>query len=225
MRISKELIEKYHRGTCTPDQEKLIEEWLLSDDFDENTFPVHVDKPRIQTEMWDEISAILPSKEKQKKEFDLKTYFKPVWWQVAAAVILIGMIGSVLFYQKYPSENQEIVVMNNTSETLNKNLRSGNYTISVGPRSNVEINNQTGMIDFCGAMMINVKQDVEFTIQGTCAHPSDNSEKITLKKGLNYIALNYRSTPDANEVIIVEEGSMMGLPPLVMKQLMHQFKI
>lgn len=225
MRISKELIEKYHRGNCTPDEEKLVEKWLLGDDFDENPFPVHVDKPRIQTEMWDEISAILPSKEKQPKEFDLKTYFKPLWRQIAAAVILIGMIGSTLFYQRNPSENQGIVVMNNTSETLNKNLRSGNYTISVGPRSNVEINNQTGMIDFCGAMMINVKQDIEFTIQGTCAHPSDNSEKIILKKGLNYIALNYRSAPDANEVIIVEEGSMMGLPPLVMKQLMHQFKI
>ncbi len=225
MRISKELIEKYHRGICTPEEEKLVEDWLLADTFDENTFPVNTDKLAIQDEMWDHISAVLPANEKEPKVFDLKAFFKPLWRQAAAAVIFMGMIGTTLFYQQYPYENQDIVVLNNTSATLNKNLRSGNYTISVGPRSNVEINNQTGMIDFCGAMMINVRQDVEFTIQGTCAHPSDNSEKIILKKGLNYIALNYRSTPDANEVIIVEEGSMMGLPPLVMKQLMHQFKI
>jgi hypothetical protein len=89
----------------------------------------------------------------------------------------------------------------------------------------VEINNHTGSIDFCGAMMINTKQDIEFTIKGACASPARKNEKVTLKKGLNYIALNYSSSGKANEVIILEEGSLMGLPPLVQRQLMVQFNI
>jgi hypothetical protein len=62
-------------------------------------------------------------------------------------------------------------------------------------------------------------------IQGACSKKEDKRERMILKKGLNYIALNYSSHSNPSEVIVVEEGSMMGLPPLLMKQLLYQFNI
>ena len=35
MKISKELIEKYHHGHCTEEEKAAVEDWLLSDDADE----------------------------------------------------------------------------------------------------------------------------------------------------------------------------------------------
>ncbi|WP_138476662.1 hypothetical protein [Dyadobacter bucti] len=221
MRISKELIEKYHNGDCTPQEIKEVEDWLFNDETDEElVLPAGADKFKIQDEMWEEIATVFP----EKKQHRAILFFSPFWRQ-AAAVLLLSAIGAAFFLLKYPAGKTDIIVIKNSSETINKDLDENTYTISLGPKSNVEINNHTGSIDFCGAMMINTKQDIEFTIKGTCASPDQKNEKVTLKKGLNYIALNYSSSGKADEVIILEEGSLMGLPPLVQRQLMVQFNI
>lgn len=225
MRISKELIEKYHDGDCSREEKEVVENWLFSEESEEElSLPVG-EKLQFQTEIWDEIASTLPNQGSYPKIIKLKAAFQYFYKYSAAAVIIFGMLGSAFFYFRYASPSSEIIIINNSSETVNKDLNSTQYTISVGPKSNVEINNKTGMIDFCGAMMINSKKDIELTLQGACINPSRNKEKITLKKGMNYFALNYSSDANNNEVIIVEEGSVMGLPPLVMKQLLHQFNI
>ena len=226
MTINKELIEKYHNGTCSAAEKATIEKWLMSDES-EDEFVILNEQSRLQlqTELWEEIALVLPSNEKESSKLKASPTRSTSFRRLAAAAILITVLGSALYIYKFSAEKPDIIVMNNSSGTINKSLVEKEYTISVGPKSNVEINNQTGLIDFCGAMMINPKRDMEFTIQGTCSKTTDSSEKMILKKGLNYIALNYNSNTKANEVIIVEEGSMTGLPPLVMKQLLQQFNI
>lgn len=221
MRISKELIERYHNGDCTPQERKEVEDWLFNDEQEENLLlPGAEDKIRIQNEMWEEIATVFP----ERKQHPLLLFFRPFWRQ-AAAILLLSVLSATFFLLKYPSGKNDIIVVRNSSDTINKDLDENAYTISLGPKSNVEINNHTGSIDFCGAMMINTKQDIQFTIKGACANPQQKNEKVTLKKGLNYIALNYSSSGKASEVIILEEGSLMGLPPLVQRQLMVQFNI
>jgi len=224
MTVSKELIEKYHDGTCSAQEKLLVENWLFSEELEENPeFATNEDRDKLETEMWTEISSILPQKEEQSRK--VKEVIFPLWKQIAAAAVFAGTIGGGFIYQKSLPIQPDIVFMDNQSDTINKDLNAKEYTISVGPKSNVEINNETGIIDFCGAMMINPKKDIEFTLQGKCVNPSNNTEKIFLKKGQNYIALNYRNASNSDEVIILEEGSMMGLPPLIMKQLIQQFNI
>jgi hypothetical protein len=155
-----------------------------------------------------------------------KAFFLNFYLGHAAAVILVvGTVAAAWLGSRNAPADTKIIVFNNTSDVINKDIQSNDYDISIGPESNVEINNETGSIDFCGAMMINPKQDIEFTLHGTCASQNENSSKITLKKGLNYIALSYRSAGQADEVIILEEGSLMGLPPIMKRKLMHQFNI
>ena len=224
MHISKELIEKYHDGKCSAEEKKVVEDWLFSDESDEQLLlPDGESKEKIQSEIWNEITTVFPELEKPKRIPLFKQYFSQVWAQ-AAAVLLIGTLGATFFYLNQDSGKQDIIVVNNMSDTINKNINAKDYTISVGPKSNIEID-ETGMIDFCGAMMINPKEDVVLRIKGTCKNTNEPIEKLKFKKGQNYIALNYTSNSNNNEVIIFQEGSMMGLPPLVMRQLIHQFNI
>ena len=226
MTVSKELIEKYHAGTCSAQEKMLVENWLFSEESEENLeLPTNQDKEKLETEMWAEISSVLPQNKTETESGKAKDFTFPLWKQIAAAVVFAGMIGAGFIYLKSLPIQPDIVFMENQSDTINKDLNAKEYTISVGPKSNVEINNETGIIDFCGAMMINPKKDIEFTLQGKCVNLSDNTEKIFLKKGQNYIALNYRNASNNDEAIILEEGSMMGLPPLIMKQLIQQFNI
>jgi len=226
MTINKELIEKYHEGTCSSEEKKAVENWLFSDESAEILSLSDKDKMAYQTEMWSEIASVLPQKGSKTKVRQWNDLVFPFWKQVAAAILFVGTLGWGLLYLKNSLPvRSHIVMMNNSSDTMNKDLHAQEYTISVGPKSNVEINNETGMLDFCGAVMINPKKDIEFTLQGKCINPSKNSEKVILKKGLNYIALNYDNASNTSEMIIFEEGAMMGLPPLMMKQILHQFKI
>lgn len=222
MRISKELIEKYHDGLCTPDEKHAVEEWLFSDEAEEELqLPDDQSRMQLQEEIWNGIANDVPVAKSRRNVFALNSYLG----QAAAIILLVGTVAVAWFgLQNSPVRNNMIVV-NNASDAVNKDIQSNDYDISIGPESNVEINNETGSIDFCGTMMINPKQDIEFTLHGTCASQNENSSKITLKKGLNYIALNYRSSGQADEVIILEEGSLMGLPPIMKRKLMHQFNI
>ena len=225
MRISKELIEKYHDGLCSPSEKEAVENWLYSDAVDEVfELPSEISKEQFSDDIWNEIAVILPE-EKQEQVSVFSPARRSVWRQ-AAAVLLVGAAGMTFFFLKNKGVNSSnIIVVKNTSETVNKDLEASEYTISVGPNSNVEINNKNGVIDFCGAVMINPKKDLTLTIQGTCEVNKLSNEKHYLKKGLTYIALNYKSSSNPGEVLILDDGSLMGLPPLMKRQLMHQFNI
>lgn len=223
MKISKELIQKYHKGQCTPDEEKAVEVWLFDDEnVSEATWQLPDDarKAELQEQMWDDIAAVLPS----SKKIGIVASFRPIWRQ-AAAIFLISLMGATAFLMRNQEESTGVVMVNNVSETANKNVQESAYSISVGPKSNVAIHNESGRIDFCGTMMIHPKRDIELTIQGTCARPDEKQEKILLKKGQPYIALNYGHNTTGNEVLILSPGSLTGLPPLVQRQLMMQFNI
>ncbi|PSL27352.1 hypothetical protein [Dyadobacter jiangsuensis] len=225
MKISKELIEKYHHGHCTDEERAAVEEWLLNDDADETMeWSLPEEKTAVQSEMWNEIAAILPSSAEMPAPKVERTIMRSLW-KPAVAACLLAVLGSVAYSLKHDSATQKVISLNNSSGTENKALHEKEFSLSIAPKSNVAINSKTGIMDFCGAVLINPKEDIELTFQGTCANPAQNREKVSLKKGQNYIALNYGGKAQTGEVIVVEEGAMASLPPLVLKQLMHQFNI
>ncbi|MET7253941.1 hypothetical protein [Dyadobacter fermentans] len=225
MKISKELIEKYHHGRCTDEEKAAVEGWLLNDDAEETMeWRLPEEKTALQSEMWDEIAAMLPSSAETPVPKVERAIMRSLW-KPAVAACLLAVLGSVAYSLKHESASQKVIFLNNSSGTENKALHQKEFTLSIAPKSNVAINSKTGIMDFCGAVLINPKEDIELTFQGTCANPALNREKVSLKKGQNYIALNYGSNAQTGEVIVVEEGAMASLPPLVLKQLMHQFNI
>lgn len=225
MKISKELIEKYHHGRCTDEEKAAVEEWLLSDDADETMeWSLPEEKAALQSEIWNEIATVLPSSQETPVPQVGNSIMRPLW-KLAVAACLLAALGSVLYNSKHESATREVIALSNSSGTENKDLHEKEFTLSIAPKSNVALDSKTGTMDFCGAVLINPKEDIELTFQGTCANPTQNREKVSLKKGQNYIALNYGGNAQTGEVIVVEEGAMVSLPPLVLKQLMQQFNI
>lgn len=225
MKISKELIEKYHHGRCTDEETAAVEEWLLSDGANETMeWSLPEEKAALQSEMWNEIATALHSSHETPTPKVRHTILRSLW-KPAVAACLLAALGSVLYSRKHESATRGVIALNNSSGTENKDLHEKEFTLSIAPKSNVALNSKTGIMDFCGAVLINPNEDIELIFQGTCANPTQNREKVSLKKGQNYIALNYVGNAQTGEVIVVEEGAMVSLPPLVLKQLMHQFNI
>ncbi|MCF0071217.1 hypothetical protein LZD49_12115 [Dyadobacter sp. CY261] len=230
MKISKELIEKYHHGRCTEVEKTAVEDWLLNDDAEETvSWESPQERMTLKAEMWNDISGVLPESQSNLTP-KIKHTIVRSFWKPAMAACLLAVLGTVLYSVQRESVNEEVISLDNISGTRNKDLHEKGFTLSIAPKSNVAINSKTGIMDFCGAVLINPKEDIKLTIQGSCANPTQNRETVSMKKGQNYIALNYGGNTQSGEastgeVIVVEEGAMVSLPPLVLKQLMHQFNI
>ncbi|REA58042.1 hypothetical protein DSL64_21905 [Dyadobacter luteus] len=228
MKVTRELIEKYHAGKCTPEEMLMVEEWLLDDEAEEEFIaPKATDRKTLRDAIWEDLQAEIKSFEPEKTSISKSSFSvrSIPFWKLAVAAAAVFILGTFLYNSKQQASVDEVFVLKNSSDTTNKNVSESLYTISLAPKSNIEIDNSTGNIDFCGAVLINPKRDIEFTIQGTCAAPDEQKEKLFLKKGQNYIALNYNSPENENEMIILEEGSLTSLPPVVKRQLMEQFNI
>lgn len=223
MRVSKELIEKYHNGLCTPDEMTLVENWLLDDEADDiSPLPKTLNKEIAKVEMWEEISSVLPS---SQKRFSIGGIYlsKAKWTTLAAAAsVLVVLTASLLVFKQ---NTQEAVITSvNSSLSDSKEIQARDYTISLGPESNARIDANSGLIDFCGTILISPKKDIFLSFKDVCTSSAKNTGKMTFKKGETYIALNYRNKKN-NEVIVMEEKLLMGLPPVVKRQIMDQFNI
>jgi len=219
MRITRKLIEKYHQGLCTPEERSEVEAWLFDDTRPDAELPSDdsIRTLALQEEIWDGLTeSISPGKGKTP----LSSNSFP--WGRAAAVLLLA--AGLAFYL-VPEFKPGIMVVSNTSSTLNKDLEKREYSIMLGPLSDISIDEHAGRINLCGTVMILPKQDMELTIRDACAKAGKPAEKITLKKGQNYFALNYGSGSDMHGIMVLHREALNGLPPLVQRQLMRQFNI
>lgn len=100
MEITKELLEKYHLGRCTLEEEKAVESWLAND-IVETDFPSEMgDGVQRENHIWESISDNLGLEETEEIETQQRglVYMLP---RVAAAVVfLVGIGSSVWFFSK-----------------------------------------------------------------------------------------------------------------------------
>lgn len=219
MKVTKELIEKYHKGLCTPEEQKRVEAWLLDDTPDtENNWPNELNQTSsgVQEEIWQQLSDDLFPTQKQPFLFILKKN-----WQIAATILVL--FGLAFYFT--PSFKPGITTAHNPSTLENKEIRQRQYSISLAPQSNISIDEKNGEIDFCGTIRINPKKDINFVIRDACAQSGKQARTIELKKGNNYFALNLGVDQENKKVVIIHEEALGGLPPLVQRQLARQFDI
>ena len=218
MEVSKELIEKYHSGKCSPEESAMVENWLLDDDTEfETALPENLNKEKVKAEMWHEISSSLPSADRKTIKF------RQNWLYFAAAASIILLL-TISFFESKPTTKNAVLSSAPVPASTNKEIHSSDYTISLAPESNASIDSKSGLIDFCGAILISPKKDVLLSFNDVCDNSKANTGKMNFKKGETYIALNYRNNKD-NELIVMDEKLLMGLPPMVKRQIMDQFNI
>lgn len=212
MKISKDLIEKYHRNECSPEETDAVEAWLFSGDSEEALqLPTGEDKTVHKNEIWKIIAADLP----EDKPGTGKRLF---WYGAIAASLAIGIVtlGGHFFLNNQQTDVQQLVSVNNTSAVNIKYIESGGYDIAIGTNTSARIDNLTGAVDLAGSMLISPKKDIELTFEGS-------SEKITFKSGQTYIILKGKDGKD--KIIIVSEKNLMDLPPVLQKQIINEFNI
>lgn len=95
MQITKEIIDRYHLGQCSQEEQHSVEQWLASDEV-EMSFPGQVDVKTLEDKSWKKFSGRYPMAVQpiDNRTFKLITYRKLL--KLVACVILI--IGAALGY-------------------------------------------------------------------------------------------------------------------------------
>jgi len=228
MKISKELIEKYHQDRCTATERGFVEEWLFSGESeDELLLPVGENKEAHKDEIWNGLTGLfLQTAELEKlasghsapaKKVIVKKLMVSgtIWFRSIAATLIIGLLG--ISYFMIPAGLQpHTVTVDNTSSIDVKYLDSNGYNIAVGPNTEAEINYRTGFIDFSGSLMISPKEDIELIFHG-------DKDKVSFKMGQTYIILKDKKGRD--KIIVVNERNLLDLPPVIQKRVTTEFNI
>lgn len=219
MKISKELLEKYHMKACSQQEAELVEAWLFSGDHNEALqLPLTEDKAMHKADIWKEIENSMISEDAKPIETKYTRLHKTsFWFGAVAASLFFALLFAGIYHNTSTKQDQDLpfVAVNNTSMQV-RHIDANAYHISVGPNTLAKINNTTGIIDLSGSLLISPKKDIVLTFEG-------NSEKMTFKAGQTYIILKGEDGTD--KVIIVNERNIMDLPPVLQKQIINEFKI
>lgn len=217
MKISKELIEQYHRGECTEEERDAVEFWLFSGDSDEALqLPLSEDKLAHKADMWKEIEMVLPATQSPPVSQKTKIHQNSFWKGAIAASLLLAILSVTVYYLKENKQDLPLIAINNTSSIAVRQVEAGAYDISVGPNTSTRIDNTNGIVNLSGSLLIRPKKDITLKFEGS-------QENITFKTGQTYIVLKGEDGTD--KVIVVNEKNIMDLPPVLQKQVINEFKI
>lgn len=219
MSVNKDLLEKYHSSTCSPEERKQVEEWLFSAEVEELDESIPFDKSALKAGMWMDIKTVMPEAVIPKEVKPLKTrsntYF--IWkGAIAASLIIICLATAYHFlFASRPEKEPMMLSFINSSGTHTRHVDQVNYTAYFGPNTVAEINSAEGAIDLTGSILITPKKDIALSM-GT-----DNN--VTLRKGQTYIIL--KNNEGEGGIIVVNQHNLMDLPPVIQKQINTQFGI
>ncbi|SDL35773.1 FecR family protein [Pedobacter sp. ok626] len=102
MKITKELIERYHQGQCSPEEQDIVEQWLDSDEV-EMSFPENADLNAMEDKGWKKISSRYHIPEPLEPRKVVKLYNYRIILQFAACIMLVL---STFFYVNTKLKNE-----------------------------------------------------------------------------------------------------------------------
>ena len=218
MKIDRDLIDRYHRGACSPKERAAVEDWLFSAESDEVLeLPEGESKDLHKAEIWRGIEAVLPEEESR---LPLKGTggTDRFWTGAIAASLLAGIlsVGAYLTIGNGEDHVQPLVSVHNDSATQVRRVEYSGYDLSVGRNTSATIDNQTGDAELSGSLLISPKHDLELRFEGS-------REPVTFSSGKTYVIL--KNAGDQGSVLIVTENNMMDLPPVLQKQIINEFDI
>ena len=136
-----QLLEKFSRGTCTPEEEQLINEWYQNIDAREKAFLPHGEKDLIEEKLW---STINPRPTSPKRH-----------WLLSAAVLVPVLVTIALYFthqgstRSHPGQDKVASSLetkryqNKGSGPLNISLADGS-TVSLQPMSQLTLGENFG---------------------------------------------------------------------------------
>lgn len=97
MKVTKDLIQRYHSGKCSAEEQEAVEQWLDSEEA-EISFPGDVNLDTLQKKGWKKLQSRYSISQPAKRSYALV-------WKLAACLLLLAGT-SILLYRNYRSETQ-----------------------------------------------------------------------------------------------------------------------
>ena len=229
--VTPELINLYHQGKCTKEENEAVIDWLLDpESTDELRLPDGESEVIHENNIWKGISKeiktpVIPLHRTIAYTWHRSHYFKVAC--VACIVFLIGafsvgtsyltnLSGSEITFDNLNGENTKIGQIANLSLTLSPSSRAETTTSLWGSATQIR---------FCGSLEVtnNSGQDMELVFRSDCKNTSYTLQKVMVAKGKSYLAMHYHLNTD--EIIVVDKANMLNLPPVLVTQFIKDFKL
>lgn len=227
MKVSRDLIEKYHQNLCTAQEKAAVEQWLALQELDDDASLSELGIPEneLEASMWANVSQGMATNATPAGKTISPGRWNTLFRLSMAACLVMAVAGTVLWWQ-YTLGETTSVQLSNMENTTRRHVAATGLTVSMAPRSRADITTTAsqakGNISFCGAMTIETLSDLELTLNTTCHAGGTASEKVTCRKGETYILFNYRFAAD-QELVVVNRRDVADLPPALRRQVAMLF--
>lgn len=217
MKVSKDLLERYHQGLCSPDEQKTVEQWLLDDD-DDSHFPDHLpDKNLVKEEIWQQVQSDTIMADPSDLSTIVRKKPKKTYWAAAAAIVLLV---TSLFVFRNGKGPDSTVVQSRKMKGLNTEL----FDIEFGNESRATFDRENEMVDFCGIIKITPKKSMKLSFSNYCGNHEELKREMHVTGGTTYFALDLKNNHHT-ELLVMNEDLLFELPPLLRNSLIKQFGI
>ncbi|TDQ11069.1 FecR family protein [Pedobacter metabolipauper] len=203
MQVNKELIQRYHLGECSPDEQRLVEAWLDSDEA-EMSFPEETDLTALKHKGWKKISARYGLSAEKTESLKLKKSYHLKIWQYAAAVAVL--VFAAFLFSNQPLKNSR-VAYNHTTAKKGQKLQ---VTLSDG--TIVWLNSESTMS--YPAQFYGRNRSVKFVGEAYFSVAKDSKHPFIITTSKTQIQVlgtkfNVRAYPsEAANAVVVEEGKV-----------------
>ena len=167
MKITKDLLDRYARGECSPQEKKRVEMWLDSPESEFSISNQLFAQDKIKNEVWE--SLIADHSELDPKH--LNHIDRSVWPFLKYAAAVAIFLGMATFFAKRLVPGQVVHLENETLKT--KTYGSLNeFEITLAPNANATVKSRwlgkPNQVDFCGDLLIKPTQNINLSFQSNC---------------------------------------------------------
>ncbi|MCW3465307.1 hypothetical protein [Chitinophaga nivalis] len=215
LHMNPEILKKCLSGTATPAEMAAYDRWLAGEE-EEIATPAPAEEGR-RERMWEQITT-------ENHRLDHRAGIRKivVQWAVAASILLVCLVAA--FAGKSRFSQQELAFSNQSNSPLPRKTFDGLH-VRLGGQSEVSMHH-TGnnmAIDFAGSLLLSnpASEDRPTIVSYTKNDGCKASKKLLLRKGKTYLLAYY---PYGNgEVIVVENRSLMDMPPALAQHIKKDF--
>lgn len=221
MKVSKELLEKYHSGHCNDQEKILVEAWLCSEEYDVDTMGLDdKQKNALKEEIWGNLKSetvdVLMKNEATQSRKLLPRLF---WLSTAAAVLLFFCEIAFMLFQN--STTKQLTARHqNTLAPIDQEA----VQMVLGQGSHAFFDSNADRVDFCGLVKITPKMNIKIAFATGCENSDNLQKEVFMTEGKTYFALDLKDAY-RGELVVMSEDNIYELPPLVRNAIRAQFGI
>lgn len=211
MKITKDLLDRYARGECSPQEQERVEAWLDSSESGFNISNESLEEDKIKNEVWESLASDHPELNPE----NLRHIDRPAWpflKYAAAAAIFLGM--AIFFAKTFVFVPREVVHLENETPKTKTYGSLRGLEITLAPNSNAIIKSRwsgkPNQVDFCGDLLIKPTQNVNLSFQSTCPTADFKKGDKMYLKNRTYLTMTHNYL--GGGILVVDTTKIRYLP-------------